>query len=55
MAEFKLKLEKDVTVKIIAYKELADSCYRKLYKEDIIGVLGLLKSCGEIEVQELFF
>ena len=55
IAEFKLELESKTIVKIIAYKELADSCYRKLSKEDIIGVFGSLNTCGEIEMQELFF
>ncbi len=55
IAEFKLELENKTIVKIIAYKELADKCYRELVKEKVLGVFGSLNTCGEIEMQELYF
>ena len=48
----KLKLQNDSIIKVKAYNELADYCYSKLEKEDIITIYGYLNNDMEIVIEE---
>lgn len=50
---FKLKLSNRSIVTVKAYDEIADLCYQKLLKGDIVGVQGYLNSNMEIIVNEI--
>ena len=49
---FKLELINRSIVTVKAYDEMADLCYQKLQKGDIIGIQGYLDSNMEIIIQE---
>lgn len=53
IAIFKLELSNRSIVTVKAYDEMADLCYRKLLKGDIIGIKGYLNSNMEIIVEEI--
>ncbi len=56
IARFKLELENKSIIKIKAYNELADYCYKKLEKEDVIGIVGMINLNMEIiiiDVEEI--
>ena len=50
---FKMQLanKSDITVK--AYDEIADKCYQKLSKNDIIGIQGYINSNMEIIIEDI--
>lgn len=50
---FKLELSNCSIVTVKTYDEIADSCYQKLQKGDIIGIKGYLNSNMEIIVEEI--
>lgn len=50
---FKLKLSNCSIVTVKTYDEIADSCYQKLQKGDIIGIKGYLNSNMEIIISDI--
>ena len=50
---FKLELSNHSIVTVKAYDEIADLCYQKLIKGDIVGIQGYLNSNMEIMVNEI--
>ena len=52
--EFYIKLKNNNIIKIIAYNELADKCFRELEKEEIIIIQGRINTLGEVELEEFF-
>lgn len=50
---FKLELSNRSIVTVKTYDELADSCYQKLQKGDIIGIKGYLNSNMEIIISDI--
>ena len=53
IAYFDIELSNKNIVKIKAYDEIADYCYWKFEKGEIIYIQGFLKETGEIVVQGL--
>ena len=53
IAYFDIELSNKNIVKIKAYDEIADYCYWKFEKGEIIYIQGFLKGTGEILVQGL--
>ena len=51
---FKMELLNKSIVKIKAYDEIAEYCYRKLSKEKEVLIYGNIKTSGEVEIQEIF-
>lgn len=47
---FTLKVSEKCILKVKAYNEIADGCYQKLAKGDIVGIQGLIDSNMEIIV-----
>lgn len=52
IAIFEIELKNKSIVKIKAYNDLADYCYRELIKSDYISIVGYLCSKGEVEIIE---
>ena len=52
IAIFEIELKNKSIVKIKAYNELADYCYRELIKSDYISIVGKICTKGEIEMFE---
>ena len=50
---FKLKLINCSILTVKTYDEIADSCYQKLQKGDIIGIKGYLNSNMEIIISDI--
>lgn len=50
---FKLELSNRSIVTVKTYDEIADSCYQKLQKGDIIGIKGYLNSNMEIIISDI--
>lgn len=48
IATFHIVLKNDSIVKVIAYDKDADYCYRKLNKDDLIFVTGVLRPNSDI-------
>ena len=48
---FKLQLLDKNYIKVKAYNEIADFCYRKLRKDDIVFLLGILEQDGLITIK----
>ena len=53
IAIFKLELSNRSIVTVKAHDEIADLCYQKLLKGDIIGIRGYVNSNMEIVVVEM--
>lgn len=53
IAIFKIELENKNHVTVKAYNDLADYCYSKLLKSDIIAIQGYLNSKMEIVIEEI--
>ncbi len=50
---FTLKVSENCIIKVKAYNELADECYQKLVKSDVIGIQGKLNSNMEVIIEVL--
>lgn len=50
---FYLEIEKNCHILVKGYDEIADECYRNLYKNDNISIYGEIKTEGEIEIVEI--
>lgn len=55
IAIFKIELENKSQITVKAYNDLADYCYSKLTKGDIIGIQGYLGNNQEIIIEEIEF
>ena len=54
IATFEIELLNKSKIKVKAYNELADFCYKKLKQKDIIFIQGYLDSNMHIIVKEVF-
>lgn len=52
IAKFELLLGNNSSIKVKAYDEIADKCYKKLIKNDIIAIQGKLNSKMEIIIED---
>ena len=52
IAYFKIELNNKSIVEVKAYNELADYCYSKIKKNDIITIQGYLSNDTEIVIEE---
>lgn len=52
IAYFKLKLQNDSIVEVKVYNEIADYCYSKLEKGNIVAIQGYLNKAIEIVIEE---
>ena len=50
---FRILLDNESCVKVKAYNEMADFCYKKLRKGDFINICGCLCQNYEIELDEI--
>ena len=53
IAIFNIELKNKSIVTLKAYNEMADFCYSKLEKDDIIGIKGYLNGKNEIVIEEM--
>lgn len=54
IAYFEMELIGKTIIKVKAYNDLADKCYRKLITGNEIYIEGILEISGEIEIQEIY-
>ena len=54
IAYFEMELLDKNIIKVKAYNDLADKCYRKLFTGNKICIEGILETTGEIELQEIY-
>ena len=54
IAYFEIELLDKNIIKLKAYNNLADKCYRKLVTGNEICIVGILETSGEIELQEIY-
>lgn len=52
--EFYIKLKNNSIIKIVAYNELADKCFKELEKGKTIIIQGRINTLGEVEPEEFF-
>ncbi len=50
---FTLKVSENCILKVKAYNELADMCYQKLVKGDVVGIQGSIESKMEIIIENI--
>ncbi len=50
---FKILLENGSIIKVKAYGKIAEKCFQKFVKSDIVSIYGILNSNGELEIQEI--
>lgn len=50
---FEIQLDKQSMITVKAYNEMADWCYQKLVKEDVVAIKGNLNSKMEIVIHNL--
>lgn len=53
VAMFKIKLENNSIIKVKGYNEIADYCWNKLAKGNIIGIQGYIKQTGEVIIEDI--
>ena len=54
IAYFEIELLDKNIIKVKAYNNLADGCYRKLVTGSEVYIVGILETSGEIELQEIY-
>ena len=54
IAYFEIELLNKNIIKVKAYNNLADKCYRRLSTGNEIYIEGILDTNGEIEIQEIY-
>ena len=54
IAYFEMELLDKTIIKVKAYNDLADKCYRRLLTGNEIYIEGILETSGEIEIQEIY-
>ena len=52
---FTLKVSENCILKVKAYNELADKCYQRLVKSDIVGIQGFIDSNMVIIVENIYY
>ena len=52
---FTLKVSESCILKVKAYNELADKCYQRLVKSDIVGIQGFIDSNMVIIVENIYY
>ena len=52
---FDIQLSNDSIIKIKGYNEIADWCYQKLVKGDIVAIQGYLNNKMEIIIENITF
>lgn len=55
VCKFKVMLENNTVIKVKAYDEKADYCYRKLKKNDFIYLNGRLNNGYEVELDNISY
>ena len=50
---FKILLENGSVIKVKSYGKIAEECFQKYVKSDIVSIYGILNSNGELEIQEI--
>lgn len=50
---FKILLENGSIIKVKSYGKIAEECFQKYVKSDIVSIYGILNSNGELEIQEI--
>lgn len=55
VVRFKLELldKQKTIINVIAYGKIAEKCFQKLIKSDIVSMYGVLNSNGELEIEEI--
>ena len=51
--KFKILLENGSIIKVKSYGKIAEECFQKYVKSDIVSIYGMLNSNGELEIQEI--
>lgn len=51
--ELYIKLKNNSIIKIVAYNELADKCFKELEKGKIIIIQGRINTLGEVEPENI--
>ena len=52
---FTLEVNKKCILKVKTYNELADKCYQRLVKSDIVGIQGFIDSNMVIIVKDIYY
>ena len=52
IVRFKIELLDGNIVNVIGYNSIADKCFRKLKKDKIIIIQGVINSLGKIEIKD---
>ena len=52
IATFKIKLNNNNSINVKAYNEMADWCYQKLVKNDLVTIQGRLDNKMEIIIED---
>lgn len=52
IATFKIKLNNNSSINVKAYNEMADWCYQKLVKNDLVTIQGRLDNKMEIIIED---
>ena len=55
ICKFKVMLENNTVIKVKAYDEKADYCYRKLKKGDFVYLNGRLNNGYEVELENISY
>lgn len=50
---FEILLENGSIIKVKSYGKIAEECFQKYVKSDIVSIYGILNSNGELEIQEI--
>lgn len=50
---FEILLENGSIIKVKSYGKIAEECFQKYVKSDIVSIYGMLNSNGELEIQEI--
>lgn len=50
---FEILLENGSIIKVKLYGKIAEECFQKYVKSDIVSIYGILNSNGELEIQEI--
>ena len=51
---FEIELLDKTIIKVKAYNDLADKCYRELSTGNEICIEGIVETSGEVEIQEIY-
>ena len=54
IVNFEIELYNENIVKVKGYNEIADFCYSKLNKQDLVYIFGMLDNNMEIRIEEIY-